>query len=115
MDHAARKALFQQLCAQNDDTPCKGKKSTYTSMNGNMIAFLSPEGDFAVRLPKPERAAWLEEHPDAVVVQYSTVMKDYVGLHDELLADPDAVRKVWQRMVDHARTLKPKPTKKTKK
>ena len=115
MDRDARKALFERLCALNDDTPCKGKKTTFTSMNGNMIAFLSPRGDVAVRMAKAERGAWLEEHPEAVVVQHNTVMKDYVGLHDELLADEQAVREIWQGMVAHARTLEPKPTKKPRK
>ncbi len=115
MDRDAKKALFAELCTRNEDTPCKGKKTTFTSLNGNMIAFLSPEGDFALRMEKEERAAWIEEHPDAVVVQHNTVMKDYVGLHDGLLEDAEALQAAWDRMVVHARTLKPKPTKKPKK
>ncbi len=105
-------AAYEALVADVPDLELKGKATSYTSMNGNMFSFLSPQGDLAFRLPKAEREAFLEEHPDAVVVQYDTVMKDYVGLSDEQITDTDELRALFERTVANARTLKAKPTKK---
>lgn len=106
---------YEALVADVGDLQLKGKASRYTSMNGNMFSFLSPEGDLAFRLPKAEREESLQAHPDAVVVQYDTVMKDYVGVPDGLLEDEAELRALFERTVANARTLKAKPTKRPKK
>ena len=111
-DRATRLARFEALLADTPDLPRKGKANPYSSMNGNMVAFIGKDDTFALRLPKARRAAFLEEHPDAVVVSYNTVMKDYVGVPDAVLEDPEAMQALWYEMVANARTLAPKPTKK---
>ena len=108
-------AIFAALVEQTDDVVTKGKATTYTSMNGNMFAFLGKEDVLAFRLSDADRAAFLEAQPDAVVVQYDTVMKHYVGLSDAFLDDAEATAALWARCVANARTLKAQPTKRKKK
>jgi hypothetical protein len=112
---ADKLAAYEALVGDVADLQLKGKASRYTAMNGNMFSFLSPEGDLAFRLPKAEREAFLVEHPEAVVVQYDTVMKDYVGVPDALLEDAAELGALFERTVANARTLKAKPTKRPKK
>ena len=114
-DRAARLAAFERLLAATPDLPRKGKANPYSSMNGNMVAFIGKDDTLALRLSKARRAAFLEEHPDSVVVSYNTVMKDYVGVPDSILEDHAALQSLWDEMVANARTLKPKPTTKSKK
>lgn len=104
-------AVYEALVEDVPELQLKGKASRYTAMNGNMFSFLSPEGDLAFRLPKGERDEFLEVHSDAVVVQYDTVMKDYVAVPDALLENDAELRALFERTVANARTLKAKPTK----
>jgi hypothetical protein len=106
--------VYEGLIAGVPDVERKGKATPYTSMNGNMFSFLGQSGVLAFRLSKPERAAFLEEHPDAVVEQYGAVMKDYVAVPDAVLEDGEALGALWERCVAHARTLKPKATPRAK-
>ena len=76
-DRATRLAAFERLLAATPDLPRKGKANPYSSMNGNMVAFIGKDDTLALRLPKARRAQFLEQHPDSVVVSYNTVMKDY--------------------------------------
>lgn len=88
----------------------KGKTMAYTSMNGNMFSFLSQGGRLAFRLSKADREDFLARYPDAVVEEHGTVMKDYVEVPDGLLADPAALRQLFELSVENARNLKPKAT-----
>jgi len=107
--------LFGELIDREPDIQLKGAKNKYTSINGNMIGFLGDGPTLALRLSKAERAAFLEQWPDAVVISYNTVMKDYVGVPAEILADESRLLPLWEQMMVNARALKPKPTKKPKK
>jgi hypothetical protein len=107
-------AIYEELVAATPDLERKGKTMPYTSINGNMFSFLGKDGALAFRLSKDERAAFLEDHPDAVVEQYGAVMKDYVAIPDAILEDRTALQSLWNRCVANAQTLKPKPTTKKK-
>ena len=52
--------------------------------------------------------------PEAVVRQYGSVMRQYVEVGDDIIADKDALQALWARCVANARQLKAKPTKRTK-
>ena len=106
---------YRKVVAEFPGLKVKGKANPYTSMNGNMFSFVSPEGDFALRFQKADREAFLDRFPDAVVVQYDTVMKDYVGLPDEVVEDGEELRRLFALCVEQARALKPKATTRPKK
>ena len=103
-------AAYQALIDAVVDVERKGKKTDYTSLNGNMFSFLSPEGVLAFRLSKTERATFLEHAPDALVEQYGSVMKDYIEVSDETIEDGTALRALFEQCVANARTLPSKAT-----
>lgn len=104
-------AAFQSLVGRVPDVDLKGKKTAYTSMNGNMFSFLSPQGELAFRLSAEDRADFLERYPGATVEQYGKLMKDYVQVPDALLTDQRALSSLFEQTLENARKLRPKPTK----
>ncbi len=90
----------------------KGAKNPYTSRNGHMYSFLTPEGQLAVRLPKDRLEQFLAEHGTERPVSYGAVMKEYALVPDGLLEDAAAAGALIQESHDWIGTLPPKPTKK---
>lgn len=106
--------LLGRLAARHDDLKVKGKASAYLAINGNMFAFVDGSGELCMRLSKEDRAAYAEAGHDASdVIRYNSVMRDYVAVSPELVADEAGVKDWFERSVGFARALKPKPTKKT--
>lgn len=89
----------------------KGKKVLYTSLNGNMYSFLGIDGALAFRFPGDEISGLLESLNTEQPISYGTVMKDYVTIPNEVIAT-NHLRELFLTCLDHARQLKPKPTKK---
>jgi hypothetical protein len=112
MDRSAKLALYQDLVAEFEDFAIKGKASAYTSLNGNMFSFLSPDGVWAFRLSEEDRAEYESTYGPSEVIQYNSVMRGYVEIREELGKDPEPLGIWFARCVANARTLKPKPTKK---
>lgn len=108
-------AVYEALIATAPDLALKGKKTRYTSMNGNMFSFLSPEGQLAFRLSRDERTEFLVRFPEATVVQYGALMKDYVEVPEVVLEDEQALSELFERSVQNARSLRAKPTKRAPK
>lgn len=111
----AKLAIYETLVAETPEVELKGKKTAYTSMNGNMFSFLSPEGQLAFRFQKADREELLERFPDGVVEQYGTVMKDYVAIPDAVIEDGDELKQLFTLSVEQARQLRAKPTTRAKK
>jgi hypothetical protein len=88
----------------------KGATVPYTSVNGNMSSFLTPTGSLALRLPSPDREAFLERFATRLHEAHGTVMKEYVSVPDDLFADTDRLRPYFARSFDYVAGLKPKPT-----
>lgn len=112
MDRAEKLSTYKDLVARYDDLALKGKASAYTALNGNMFSFLAPDGIWAFRLSDVDRADYETTFGPSEVVQYNSVMRGYVQIRDDIAADNDALADWFARSVSHARTLKPKPTKK---
>ncbi len=68
-----------------------------------------------LRLPAPERAAFLAEFDTGLLESYGTVMKEYVTVPDAMLADTDTLEPYLRMSYDYVTSLKPKPTKRPKK
>ena len=92
----------------------KGKKTAYTAVNGNMFSFVDPEGRLCIRLSEPRKAAFNARHGTGDVIQYNAVMRGYVGVPVAMLGDEKALAALFAEAVEHARGLKPKPTRKQK-
>jgi len=105
-------ALYQQLLDSVDDVDAKSNfGSAYTAFNGNMYTMISKHGVVGIRLPEPERTAFLEE--------FSTELfrgdpawppaKEFVAVPEDLLADTKMLTPYLAASLAYVQTLKPKP------
>ena len=103
---------YRELVADTAGEKVKGKASPYTSMNGNMFSFLDKTGTLCIRLSEEDRAAFAADFEAGPVVQYGAVMKEYVSVPPQVLADPDALGGWFARSLAHAQSLPAKATRK---
>ncbi len=104
--------VLEDLAANFDGLTVKGKKSAYLAMNGNMFAFVDDTGKLCLRFSEADKAAYNAANGTEDVVQYNAVMRGYVRVTDGIAADAQKLATLFADCVEHARTLKPKPTKK---
>ena len=97
--------------AAGGDTEVKGAKNPYTSRNGHMFSFLTPEGMMALRLSDELGEEFRSEYESGPVMQYGSVMRGYVSVPGELLSDPEALAPWFDKSWDWIGSLPPKPTK----
>lgn len=94
------------------DATVKGAKNPYTSRNGHMFSFLTAEGAMALRLSDEMGEGFLNSYDSGPVIQYNSVMRGYVAVPEDLLANTDELRDWFEKAYDWIGTLEPKPTKK---
>ena len=87
--------------------------SAYTAVNGNMYSMISKHGVVGIRLPEPDRSAFLEDHATELFRGDPAwpPASEYVAVPDSLLADTRPCRPYLERSFAYARSLKPKPAK----
>lgn len=105
-------ARYRALVDRFPELKVKGKTNPYTSMNGNMFSFLDKFGRLCLRLPKKEREAFIAEHGTEPVVQYGSVMKEYVEVPETLAQSEALLDACFHKCLDYARSLPAKPTRK---
>jgi hypothetical protein len=103
-------ALYETLVATLPSVERKGAAMPYTSANGNMFSFLTPDGTLALRLPSPAREAFLARHRTKLVEQHGVVMKEYVAVPAALLAKTRELAPHFAASHAYALGLKPKAT-----
>ena len=103
--------LYEELVATRPGLERKGKTMPYTSVNGHMFSFLTPDGTLALRLPEPERAAFLETYGTTLVEQHGHVMREYVAVPAALLARTAELKPHFEVACDHVASLRPKKAK----
>jgi hypothetical protein len=111
---ADRLALYERLVATQSGLQRKGATVPYTSVNGNMFSFLTPEGTLAMRLRPAERAAFVERFDTALHEAHGTVMKEYVTVPFPLLEDTEQLLPYFAASYTYASSLKPKPTRRAR-
>jgi hypothetical protein len=102
--------LYDRLIATQPDVQRKGATMPYTSHNGHMFSFLTPDGHLALRLPSSERDAFMASYRTGICEQYGKVMKEYVEVPDSLLRDVDELEPHFEISYRYVDSLKPKPT-----
>jgi TfoX/Sxy family transcriptional regulator of competence genes len=107
--------LYEKLVKTNPKIERKGAANPYTSLNGHMFTYLNQSGSLALRLPDDEREKFLKKYKTTLFEAYGAVMKEYVTVPDSLLKDTKTLQRYFELSYDYIKTLKPKPTKKTKK
>lgn len=81
----------------------------YTSLNGNMYSLLSKSGYVGIRLPKEAREKFLEEFSTEIYKpEPGPLLKEYVKVPDDLLANTDELKKYLEISFEYAKSLKPK-------
>ena len=95
-----------------NETPVKGAKNPYTSLNGHMFSFLDRDGTMALRLSDELGEEFLTRYDSGAVIQYGSVMRGYVAVPDELLSRTDELAEWFDKSYGWIGTLEPKPTKK---
>jgi hypothetical protein len=86
----------------------KGAKNPYTSRNGHMFSFLTPEGSMAIRLPDELADEFKSTYDSGPVTQYGSVMRGYVSVPDDLLDDTEELGSWFTRSYEWIGTLEPK-------
>ena len=107
--------LYEKLVATNPAVERKGATVPYTSLNGHMFSYLSKEGKLALRLPPPEREAFLKKYKARLCMAYGVVQPEYVEVPDSLLASTRELKKFFDCSYEYVASLKPKPTTRKKK
>jgi hypothetical protein len=106
-------ALYQRLVDSVDGIESRSNfGSAYTAINGNMYSMISKYGVVGIRLPEPDRAAFLETYA-ATVFRADPAWppsKEYVAVPDDLLPDTAALTPYLEASYRHALTLRPKAT-----
>jgi hypothetical protein len=108
-------AFYLKLVATNPKVERKGDTVPYTSLNGHMFSYLTKEGKLALRLPAPEREAFLKKYKAKLCEAYGRVQPEYVEAPDVLLATTAELKKYFDSSYQYVSSLKPKPTAKKKK
>lgn len=99
--------------ASSADSETKGAKKPYTSRYGHMFSFLGADGTMALRLSDDRREEFMAAYDSGPVIQYGSLMRGYVSVPEELLADTESIASWFDRSYEWIGTLPSKPTKKT--
>ena len=110
--YAVKLEWYEKLVATNPSVERKGDTMPYTSLHGHMFSVLTKEGRLALRLPTPEREAFLKKYKAKLVEQYGVVMKEYVEVPDALLKKTQELQKFFDLSYTYVSSLKPKATRK---
>ena len=102
--------LYEKLVATNPAIERKGDTVPYTSVNGNMFSYLSKDGKLNLRLPNPDRDAFLAKYKTKLCQAYGRVQPEYVEVPDSLLAKTAELEMFFDISYNFASSLRPKPT-----
>ena len=106
-----RLAAYDALIAGIPGIERKGAAMAYTSLNGHMFSYMNGDGVLALRLPQPEREAFMQRYAAPLHQAYGVVQKEYVTVPADVLNDAGALGPYFQASHDFVARLKPKATK----
>ena len=86
----------------------KGKTMPYTSANGYMFSLLNKKGELGIRFSKEIQTKYLEKFNTSLFKSYGAVMKGYILIPEQMLADSDTLIDLLNESYDYVMTLKPK-------
>ena len=99
---------YDLLVATHPELERRGATMPYTSVNGHMFSFLTPDGVLVMRLAAEDREEFLSRYDTQPVEQHGAVLKEYVAVPADLLDRQDELGPWFDRSCDYVRTLKPK-------
>ncbi len=110
---AEKLELYDKLIRERPHIKRKGVGLPYTSVHGHMYSFLSAAGSLALRLPKGARQDFLSKYTTTLFVAHGTVLKEYVEVPEKLFRNTGELLPHFDRSYEYAKSLKPKPPRKT--
>jgi hypothetical protein len=108
---AEQLAWYEQLVATIPGLERKGATVPYTSWNGHMFSYLTPDGTLALRLPDQARVEFLGRYHTRLVENYGIVQKEYVVVPEALLHQTQELQAYFQSSFEYVNSLRPKPHK----
>jgi hypothetical protein len=114
MDQATAYPLYAKVVAAFSRAELKGDSVPYTSLNGHMFSALHKDGTVALRLPAPDREAFLKKYKTSLAAHYGVVQPEYVVVPDKLLARTAELKPYFAKSLAYVSALKPKATTKKK-
>src|SRR5580693_4532871 len=103
--------LYEKLVASTPGIESKSNfGAAYTAVNGNMYSMISKYGDVGIRLPEPDRSAFLERY-SATTFRADPAWppnKEYVAVPDDLLKSTASLRPYLKASYQYAQSLTPK-------
>jgi TfoX/Sxy family transcriptional regulator of competence genes len=112
--YAVSLVLYDKLLATVPGVERKGDTVPYASHNGHMLTYLSKAGVMALRLPEPDRAAFIKKYSAQLCTQYGVVQKEYVEVPASLLNNTKELKSYLQKSFAYVSAMKPKPKAKKK-
>jgi len=107
----ARVKQYDALVATQRGLPRKGATMPYTSVNGNMFSFLSPDGSLALRLSDEARDAFIAKHKTRRFMDRGAAFSEYVVVPEAMWKKPKDLAKHFAASYAYAKTLKAKKRK----
>jgi hypothetical protein len=114
LNQATANPLYAKLVAAHPRAELKGDTVPYTSLNGHMFSALHKDGTAALRLPSPDREAFLKKYKTSLTAHYGVVQPEYVVVPDKLLAKTAERKPYFATSMAYVSSLKPKATTKKK-
>jgi hypothetical protein len=109
--------LYEKLVTSTPGIESKSNfGAAYTAINGNMYSLISKYGVVGIRLPEPDRSAFLDKY-NATIFRADPAWppnKEYVAVPDDLLRKTAKLRRYLKASYEHAKALRPKLTGKKK-
>jgi len=99
---------YQALIDTHPEIELKGKNMLYTSINGHMFSIMNKGQGLGLRLSKEEREKFLDDCNTQPHESHGAVMREYVRVPDELLADTQALAPYLVKSYEYVKTLEPK-------
>jgi hypothetical protein len=103
--------LYERLLASVEGVARRSNfGAAYTAVNGNMYSMISKHGLVGIRLPEPERAAFIERY-DSELFRGDPAWppaREFVAVPDWLLSDTEVLRPYLEQALRYAGSLKPK-------
>ena len=109
--------LYEKLVAATPGIDAKSNfGAAYTAVNGNMYSMISKHGVVGIRLPEPDRSAFLERF-ETTIFRADPAWPpnpEYVAVPDDLLKKTATLAKYLKKSFEYASSLRPKAGAKAK-
>lgn len=100
--------IYDELVERCPRFERKGKTMPYTSANGYMFSQLNKDGEIGIRFSKEIQMRYMEELGTKFFKSYGAVLKGYILIPEDMLADLDKLTLYLNESYDYVMALEPK-------